>query len=326
MDTDKLETVAAKIKKLLALGKSPNEHEAAAAIAKAQELCATYNLNMAQVEASGKAPQTTEDTGQKRTKTAMKSKAMYKWQQRLAHYVADVNFCMHFIQESGEWRGGRYVKTPTHVFIGREASVVTAQLMYEYLCQAIERLVPIANNAERLSRSAMSWKEGCADRLCERLLNQKADTIRRQEESVRAAQASGGTGLVLASQYAASEDDLNRDFLYGYEPGTIARQRAESDARWAALREARANAVQAPVEPQPVLTPKEQAAQERQRAKDEERQRKEHQRWQERENARQERENARQERENARKDWAAYHAGARAGSNIGLDAQVGKKG
>lgn len=39
-----------KIKKLLALSKSPNEHEAQSALAKAQQLMAEHKISMAEVE------------------------------------------------------------------------------------------------------------------------------------------------------------------------------------------------------------------------------------------------------------------------------------
>lgn len=39
-----------KIKKLLSLSKSPNEHEAQSALAKAQQLMAEHKISMAEVE------------------------------------------------------------------------------------------------------------------------------------------------------------------------------------------------------------------------------------------------------------------------------------
>jgi hypothetical protein len=297
---ENLSAVVEKIRKILALGRDrgATESEAATAMAKAQELMARYNLDMALVEASGKKVEA--DRGGERTKEKVKGRAMYKWQQKLAKYVSDVNYVYHFIQESWEWSAkmGRHKKVPQHVFVGRQANVVTAQIMYEYLCETIERLVPIADNKLRLSRSAMSWKEGCADRLCQRLRERKHAIIREQEERMAqeaaAAASGGGTAMVLASQYFRTEVEANYEFAYGYAPGELARIRAER--------------VSVPAPIQPELSEKEKAA--------------EHRRWQ----RSQEREQKRQEREWAKKDHAAYFAGSEAGKHIGLDAQIGEDG
>jgi len=84
-----------------------------------------------------------------------------------------------------EYVPGRYQTTKSNLFIGRKGNVVTAQMMYQYLTQTIEDLVPITNNAQRLSRSAMSWKDGCADRLCERLAIRRKDLIEQHDARMK---------------------------------------------------------------------------------------------------------------------------------------------
>jgi hypothetical protein len=87
---------------------------------------------------------------------------------------------------------GRYKKVFTHIFVGRKGNVVTAQLMYQYLTATIEDLAFTEmnlTNAQRLSRSAMSWKEGCADRLCERLASRRRDLMAAHDAKVKADEA-----------------------------------------------------------------------------------------------------------------------------------------
>src|SRR5690349_25080073 len=50
IDEERLAVISAKIEKLMRLSTSPNEHEAALAAEKVQELLSTYNLDMLQVE------------------------------------------------------------------------------------------------------------------------------------------------------------------------------------------------------------------------------------------------------------------------------------
>ncbi len=67
-----------------------------------------------------------------------------------------------------------------------KANVITAQLMYQYLVKAV------LDNAPRYqsSRSVSSWREGCADRLCERLAARREDLIKQHDARVQAEQAS----------------------------------------------------------------------------------------------------------------------------------------
>lgn len=220
-----MEKIIARIQKLLTRTKTDRgstEAEADTAMKMAQELMSKYNLDMAVIEAS----QAGANAPAERVKEEVKGRAMYKWQRQLAKYVSESNFCYHLIKTDENWVetyykldkefksedlpkqitnseywdmpysthhkytriDGRYNKTYQHVFVGRKANVITAQLMYQYLTQTIEDLVPVENK-DRLSRSAMSWKEGCADRLCERLAKRRQDLIDQHDARVKAEQA-----------------------------------------------------------------------------------------------------------------------------------------
>lgn len=188
-----MDKVIARIQKLLARTKTDrgaSEAEANTAMKMAQDMMAKYNLDMAVIEAANGEKDTT------RVREELKGRAMYKWQRQLAKYVAEANFCYHLIRseskwvdsrcDEGRWSHGHYKNIPKHIFVGRKVNVITAQLMYNYLTQTIEDGVPVENNAQRLSRSAMSWKEGCADRLCERLAAKRKDLIEKHDAKARA--------------------------------------------------------------------------------------------------------------------------------------------
>lgn len=215
--SEEMKRVIDRVQKLLTRSKTSrgnSESEAETAMRLAQDLMSKYNLDMAEIEAAS----TNKETAAERVKEETKGRAMYKWQRQLAKYVAEANFCYHIIKSGYTWvprhwsdeepvegaglysrfngvvpEGIKYVAgrnklTIAHVFVGRKANVITAQLMYNYLTQAIEDAVPVENNAQRLSRSAMSWKEGCADRLCERLAKKRKDLIEKHDLEVKAEQ------------------------------------------------------------------------------------------------------------------------------------------
>lgn len=344
-DSSKLDKVIARVQKLMNLAdtsKNPNEEEAASAARMAQDLMAKYNLDMATIEANGDVT-TTSAQGGKREKTKMEGRAMYRWQRELMAEVAKANFCYHWVsyrwqapqqkwsetpKEGFEYswgetgpngeqyvKQGKWTKIPYHVLVGREVNVLSARLMFDYLCQTIERLVPIENNAQRLSKWAMSWKEGCSDRVITRLMDRRIAQEREQAQAAQQAQASGGTALVLLTDYSQAEREANYELAYGYEPGTLAKQRQE----WADGAEQRRveaeRAAQELAEQLANMTPKERERYERELAKEQEKARKEQERWEQRERTR-------RQQEAQRLDWSAYRSGQRAGDSVGLDTQV----
>lgn len=310
-----------RIRKLMALAaNNTNEHEAALAAAKVQELLADYNLTMAALDASGQA-------SEGRKKDTVIGKAMYAWQRDLMAAIARANFCYHAVVDRRVPHAykDKMITSKSHMLVGRESNVASAMVMFEYLLEVIAKNVPIGSAAENLSRSAVSWREGCAYRLVQRLDEKKADMERASREARAKAQhpasaaQQGGTAnaLVLADVYS-SEHDLNADFRYGREPGTTARKRAErvalagagadvqySDAWWDA--QARLEAEKEAAR-RAALTPKQREA----------------------EDAKKAREAAREQarRENAynahwsKRDVGAFRAGMHKGGEINLDQQI----
>jgi len=290
------QNIIEKVKKLLAMANDSrgNENEANLAMERVQQLLASYNLTMSEVENSpDKNNKTIEDT--KRAKTTIHKNAMYKYQQ-LMSYIADSHYCVYFLGErmlynekSMKWNKRKY-----HVLIGREVNTVTATLMFDYLDNTINKLVnELYPNPLNLTKSAVSWREGCARRLCQRLYERRVERDNKQKEEAQ--KASNGTGLMLLTDIRSNEQDLNNDFYYGYPAGTTTKRRHE-------YLEAQKNKVEVPEAE--VLSDKERADREKKWKKAQEKyQREQSRRW-------------------ANKDIRAFNAGFEKGNEIGLDDQL----
>lgn len=284
-----------KIKKLLKLAKgNTTEGEASAAMQKVQDLLADYNLTMAQVEAKAdKSDKVADDPEANRTKQKHEKSAMYKFQRNLMQVIADCNFCHYWTGEAGKYtKNGRWMRTYHHVLVGREANVMVAQNLFDYLNTTIERLCnekyPSPLN---LSKSAISFKEGCAVRLQERLRVQRREADAASTAKTAEAAATG-SALMLLTDLRQNEKDLNYDFACGFEPGTTAKNRADWLVRQA--------------EPQAEVTEteEERIAREKRNKKF----------W--------ERYDRERQREHDAKDWNAFYAGKEKGNTVGLDTQV----
>lgn len=221
-----------KVEKLLRLASNnPNEQEAASAAAKAQELLAVYQLDMSALEqSSGKNQGRRED---KRLKGGL-----YKWQRDLWNHVAQLNFCLYW-----SIRGLKKGSTYEHRVIGRTANILGSKLMAEYLEQAIERITRDrydSNPSLYFSKAGIAFREGMADRICERLRERR----REQQEAERAKEAatprpagSTSTALTLVA-VTKSEWDANQEFEYDlrHGPGAWAEAQRRHKEYWAEAR------------------------------------------------------------------------------------------
>ena len=166
--TDEQVKIVQRVEKLLALAnrKKGNEAEAAAAAAKAQEMLAAYNIDMAMVE------QGTGSSG--RREEAKHSGGVYLYQRDLWRAVAELNFCMYWTQSG--WKKievnrraydgtlrkeTNYKLQYEHRVVGRTVNVQLTRTMSSYLEQTIERLVMDRlenDNNQRFSRWAVSYR------------------------------------------------------------------------------------------------------------------------------------------------------------------------
>lgn len=315
------QNVVTRLQKLMALAqdKRGNEHEASAAMAKVQELLAEYNLSLADI-------QTAPQEGDKRAKERHDKQAMYEYQRSLFRSVARAHYCVYWTGETGSYNdSGRWAKRYYHCLVGREANVIAAKLMFGYLNTTIERLSSeLYPHPRNLSRSALSWKEGCAYRLGERLSERQQEADAAQKAKAEAArqaatqQTSAGqpcTALVLLSDVRQSEADLNNDFRLGLEPGTTTARRAANDARWNAEEAERVRQEEAEAASVAAMDPEAQARYFAKKAKEEAEAEARAKKWQERYDRQ-------WQKKWANKDMNAFWQGHDKGKDIGLDPQV----
>ena len=321
-------TVIDKVKKLLALASNnPNENEASAASAKAMELLESYNLDMATIG---------DNKNPSQRDTLKHNGGLYGWQRELWRAVAELSMCLYWC-EKGLGRGQKY----QHKILGSHVNVVSATVLSDYLQSTVERLAKEWANDNGFQsvfvREAIAYREGMARRLVERLQDLRRERLdedeRKQREQQAAAQrpanagAGGGTGLVLAS-VIQTEQDLNRDYFYGYEPGTTAARRAAEQARQCAARLAADEALLQRERDElanPALREERLAAEAKAKAKND----KCWENYFKRAEKRQSRssEGARyraQTAEEQRASMPSFSAGYRKGADIGLDKQVNK--
>ena len=290
--------IALKIKKLLELA-GRDEKEAASYMAKAQELMAKYNLDMAQVgsatdtKAGADYTHPEDIANMKRVKDTHKRGAMYEYQRNLWATVATANYCWHWtIPIYKDVNGTSRVVTRHHMIVGREVNVISAKLMGDYLEQTINRMCPY-QGSQCLSRAAISWKEGCASKLQVRLRTRYSEL---KEESTKVSENS--TALTLVGVENA-EYDANYAFLYGEK--ALQDKRARDIARRTEQAEQIINA------------PAEKAETNAERKKREARYARNSAKWQRQSDAKW-----------AKKDINAWYEGRSKGEEISLDSQVDK--
>lgn len=298
-------SVIEKIKKLFELGSRAkgNETEAAAAMEKAQELVAKYNLDMAVIRNAEAKNNGTVNVATARERRKVDRSAQYEWQKDLWKSLADCNFCWHFVttvhEKAGKTRDGvqKYTKVKRHIILGSEENVTFVHMMGEYLCDTIERLLPWTENKDRLSRPAISWRAGCAARLQQRLHDQRRA---RQRESENQPTANPGTGLAIRLKDVESQEyAANYDHQYG--EGAYQRMLDRQAAREAEL----------------ATMPKEQIAVKPETAEEKRKRQAAEERW------RKQYERDRQKEAN-RYDRTAFGAGYVKGGDINLSNQVDK--
>ena len=145
MNEEQLNTVKHRIKKLLALSKSPNENEATHEVKMANDLIAQYRLNEAAFS-------------DYTSKVIKSTKRFVEWRVVLANAVENLYATYHYTDLTG-----------TLVFIGEELDVFMSTEMYKYLAKTIDRMAKnnIRKNAKYKYRQ--SYRAGIASRLYDRI-------------------------------------------------------------------------------------------------------------------------------------------------------------
>lgn len=149
MDDKASSEILDKVKKLLALGTSPSEAEAASALEKARTLLARYGLSLADVEAH--APEVSQSV-------LLEKKRLRPWETHLIHVIALCTFTQALHVNRGS--------VGQILLVGREINIGAAQNLFEYLHLVVLKL-------GRSHRDQVvhleSFKRGVVHRLGERL-------------------------------------------------------------------------------------------------------------------------------------------------------------
>lgn len=163
----KHEKIIEKIKKLLNLSKSDNEHEAAAAAAKAHALLSKYNLSMSDI------PEQNTQAMKADKARAKTRQQLEEWAFNLASVTADAFDCRYFHQYDG-----------FTVFVGVGADQEVCAWTYHYLYRTLLRMgsTYLREKCRRLrtnrSRNAArsSYLKGVVYTVGQRLQAQKQET------------------------------------------------------------------------------------------------------------------------------------------------------
>jgi len=173
--------VASKIRKLLALSSSPNEHEAANAAAKARELLAKHNLALADLPLAEKEQAATDV--QKHC-IQLKRLRTPSWVKRLFWGLARV-FDVRVIYTTGT-----RLHMPEITVLGIIADIEAFSATFEYLADQIEKLAEkdlpglvLKHPWESAITLRLSYSAGCVDRVVQRI--RRLTSHARQEEICR---------------------------------------------------------------------------------------------------------------------------------------------
>lgn len=213
-----------KIKKCLALGRSANEHEAAAAMRQAQKLMEQFGLREQDVSLA--------DVREVKVRAA--STAANAWELRLVNLVAGAFGCETFGQLRGDYNdAGNFVRTRHWVFVGIDAAPTVAGYACEVLLRQCTRarLAHIARqpkNCKPITKTArgdafaVGWVVGASE-MVERFAQPEADKalliayIDREHGELKTGKARNtakgrkvDTGHLAAGWRAGQGAELNR--------------------------------------------------------------------------------------------------------------------
>lgn len=133
MPTDNVpDSIVEKVKKLLALSSSPNEHEAALALERANEILLRYNLDLSTIASSS------QSTAQVLEKDLLPTfNSSFTWEGYLAVGIASFNFC-------------RVIKCGSSLrFIGQKHNLEVATTMFTWILTQIFVIVYEENKKKK---------------------------------------------------------------------------------------------------------------------------------------------------------------------------------
>ncbi len=164
------EKVLDKVKKLLALGESPNESEASLAISKAHELLKQYNLSMSDIKI---------EQSDIVDEVFITQDGISSWKVGLINHVAKLNYCELYRSKTLKMDGSYEA---TFNLVGKQHNTIVCHHMTEYLLATLDRM---GKSLSGYGRNAIeSYKSGLADTIMTRIQNMmKEDEVESVESS-----------------------------------------------------------------------------------------------------------------------------------------------
>lgn len=217
------EKVLARVKKMMALANDAgaSEGERDNALRMAHSTLAKYNLTMSQAEKAG------EKATEKRIEGGLKKKSTHPWERTVANAIAKLFFCEYFYV----LRTGRET---IHYFVGKESNVATAQGMFFYVANSIDREAQRRGKEVEGSSGGTYWRSFCKGAAY--AVYARCKEIR---ETAERAPKTPGTSLVLASVYA-TEEAANKQHMALYSGNIRAVGSRERGADYSAAAEGKA--------------------------------------------------------------------------------------
>ncbi len=313
-----------RIRKLLALGTSSNEHEAASALAKAQELMEQNDLAVGDIENAVKADDAVTEEANGRV--LVRKGKPEAWKESIARVVAStsdvwLSYRTEYVEvPDKKWGGTKYETQRQHYFIGLKRDVEFAGYALSFLIGELDRLaneytrerwneiwafadergythqtaesIWVSRGRKHPLASRKYWLEGAADGVQEAL---RADKRARR-------QASDATNALVVLKEEAIRDWYYKKH-YGMTYAEYKAKQAADSAKWAAEHP---NAVTTEAKPEsPSARRRREEAERRRQQRDGERYWKAF------------------EREQRKKDHNAFEAGREAGRKVGVRPGVG---
>lgn len=133
--------IVEKVKKLLALSESPNESEAATALAKAHTLLESHNLSMGDV--------IYKNVNEGAQPFMVANEALPSWIEILTNNIAEFNYCT-FLKLNTE-------KAPSYILVGKPINVTVASQLIDYLIKTVNRIATNRNESSDAFKFGMVY-------------------------------------------------------------------------------------------------------------------------------------------------------------------------
>lgn len=220
-----------KIRKCLALGRSAEPHEAAAAMRQAQKLMTEFQVGERELRL----------VDVREARTPARSTAVNQWETMLVALISDAFGCEHFSEIVGRYNdAGNWERKRTHVFVGLDAAPEVAAYAFDVLARqcAKARLAHIAKqprNCKPITKTARGdtfakgWVYGASEKvhafaqpeetkaLLLTYLQEKHPELKAVKPRDTAAKRRQAYGHLAAGVRAGEKAELNRG-VGGIEP------------------------------------------------------------------------------------------------------------